>query len=585
MRVDVVDGIKMVMRKNPFYVAVGITGLACLSVGTLHAADWQGSYEANDQCFCAGELPHDLSKQVIPTPIGGQTIAQVCQRIGPGPKLVKKLGAYNYPVFADAQCGNGPFTPLSSAQSDCLGTKTPGSDECLPQGPKWNLTAAYGKPESASTHSLVNDRSNNETLVSTQVNGVSRYIVPQRKKQALNQGLAKNSDSKSDKQLAQNEMDRARNTSVKEIVTTLKKRVSKSEKFESKSHQNNAVANEQKPAGDAESVVVTPKHTPQKESQEQIRARQLVQMAAARERRSRGEALESMPIAQTFPLKETEPAKTAEVLNTKASSDVQNAASEEPIAVVAVAANRSPEQALVEEPLAEVISVEKQPQVEASVAEYAELTPPPLVEKPDLAAALGEAIEATTQNSSAANKAETGATPTVFSALRLPPAVRSSSREFNFVEALPRTFAFGGTGLNFAASSTTLGQVQFVLDASFAQSYREAMAGISFFFTPVLADRLTFLLTAGIENGSFEFSRPGVATSLDDTGVLLGMTSRFVVNNRFEIQAGVGFSSFFDGDVFAYGAGLLHLTRQLDLVTKAEAGDNDSFALGIRYYY
>jgi len=57
------------------------------------------------------------------------------------------------------------------------------------------------------------------------------------------------------------------------------------------------------------------------------------------------------------------------------------------------------------------------------------------------------------------------------------------------------------------------------------------------------------------------------------------------LSNRIELQAGLGYSSFFDGDPHVFGAALFHLTKQMDLTGEFEVGDNDSLGLGIRYYY
>jgi len=150
---------------------------------------------------------------------------------------------------------------------------------------------------------------------------------------------------------------------------------------------------------------------------------------------------------------------------------------------------------------------------------------------------------------------------------------------------LPTAFDFGGTGINVAVSRSAFGRMRVLLDASAADSYQEALIGVGFYHTPAFADRLTLAMTAGVEYGSFTFSRPGVSTDLDDGGAFLGLSTRLVVNNHFELQGGAGYSEFFDGDIMGFGTALIHLSNQFDFITKAQVGDNDMFAFGIRYYY
>ena len=120
-----------------------------------------------------------------------------------------------------------------------------------------------------------------------------------------------------------------------------------------------------------------------------------------------------------------------------------------------------------------------------------------------------------------------------------------------------------------------------------ANSYQEVLLGGGYYLTPPNADRLTVVLTAGLEYGNHEFSDEGrnLSAESSDTGVFLGLSSRVVVNRHFEFQGGAGYSSFFDGDPVLFGSGFIHINRQIDLVSRFELGDNDSLGLGIRFYY
>ena len=174
-------------------------------------------------------------------------------------------------------------------------------------------------------------------------------------------------------------------------------------------------------------------------------------------------------------------------------------------------------------------------------------------------------------------------------ALRMPAGIRASSREFGYVDAMPASWEYGGGGLMIEGSAAVRGRFRALARIGAATDYQEFLLGGSWFLTPPSADRMTVVLTGGIETGRFELDgvRGGrrVGTELSDTGLYLGAASRFVVNRRFELQAGLGYSSFFEGDPTLFGGGYFHVGRQLDIVSRVEVGDNDSLGIGVRYYY
>lgn len=170
-------------------------------------------------------------------------------------------------------------------------------------------------------------------------------------------------------------------------------------------------------------------------------------------------------------------------------------------------------------------------------------------------------------------------------ALRMPETARASSREFGYVDAMPLNYDFGGGGIALAGSAAVGESYRLLARLGVASDYRELLVGASYFITPPMADRMTIVLTAGVETGEFELQRGAVSTDLSDTGVHVAAGPRFVVNDRFELQAGVGYSSFFDGDLIAFGGGFYHLGSNLDLMSRFEIGDNDSLGIGVRYYY
>lgn len=476
----------MPMRKSTIHAcALGVT-LSSSLLASVSAASWNGSYVADGACFCAGTQGREIDSQIIPTPIGGQSVSQICERLGDGPALQKVNGKFNFPVYADAQCGNGPFSPdTASADEQCSGHLGVVGEDCVGQGPTWDIKSAFAKPEEVELG----------VSESQSVTGGSRYIKPPTKQSASASSLSS-----------------AASTPVAQIAEVR----SKSTRI-------------------APVEPLTP---------EQLRARQIVQMEAARERaRLRQEEKLNGPVSTAKPILQV--ASTAadnrnlDILLTEEQKAL-NAKSD--IAKAAKAAK-----------------VEKEKSVE-TVTQLA-------------------TVESTSSETTAATL------PGSISALKLPVSTRNSAREFDYVEGLPISYDFGGAGMSVAASISSQNRMQYLLKASAAETYREALIGVGIFLSPQNADRLTVLLSTGIEYGKFEFQGSGVGANLSETGAYLGLSSRFVVNNQFELQAGVGYSSFFEGDAIVFGSAFYHLTPNLDLTTKAEVGDNDSLGFGIRYYY
>lgn len=146
--------LEMLMRPQLTKTAVALLICSYFSANPASAADWDGSYAANGQCFCVGTISAGLGARIFPTPIGGQTVTQICQGIGAGPGLTRTDNLFNYPVYADPQCGHGPFVAgRAPADSKCAGTldgKSADSASCQPIGPEWDLQRAFGLKSSAS---------------------------------------------------------------------------------------------------------------------------------------------------------------------------------------------------------------------------------------------------------------------------------------------------------------------------------------------------------------------------------------------------------------------------------------------------
>jgi len=452
---------------------------------------WDGSYAADGACYCSGNLGPEIDSQIMPTPIGGQAVRQICERIGAGPTLLKTNENFNYPVYADAQCGHGPYPNGVSPSAE--------------RGPKWDLASVYSStPEDEAVTPGVSD-----TPI---VTSGPRYIVPNK---------------------SATENDTVAETNTTPTPTPKQERVSE------------PVAVVKAPS------VTTPQPKavvkPEPQTKESLMARLADKMEVARQR-ARDEKLEKQRLNEEL----------AQQRQAEAQQQTLNAKAKEAEAVATETT---------------VAKVPEAPAEPAKPAQQTADTDSVETKREELEAALNVAKESESAN------------VPILAALKLPNQVRSSSREFNFVQAQPVNFDFGGAGLSVAASASSHNRIQYFLDASLADTYREVRGGIGYYITPAQADRLTFLFNLGVEAGQFEFSGSGLTTNHTDSGAYIGASSRLVVNNKFELQAGVGYSSFFEGDAKAFGAALFHLNKDIDLTGNVKLGDNDSIGFGVRFYY
>jgi len=443
--------------------------LACSTQLQADASAWNGSYVAGGSCFCVGEQSRYIDSQIIPTPVGGQSVAQICKRLGDGPTLQKINGKFNHTVYRDVQCGNGPFPESMTIENkQCVGHRGVKGEDCSLRGPLWDLSDAYSRE--------VKNSEDNSTY--SAVTGGSRHIKPPvrqatnkkgKQQSAVNTSLAKKTRTRSDS---------------KKIVQKSRKRV-----------------------------------VP--ETREQIRARQLVHLAAARERARLAASAQSNTAEETVAglrPDDTAATVTPEIISPAKTETSKNA------------------------------SVE-------SVADTATTT-------------------AVTKDASA-----------TVAALKLPAELSVGFPDFDYVEVAPVTYNYGGAGMSVAASKSSHNRTRYVLEAAAADNYREVAIGIGTFFSPAGAERLTVMVRAGLEYGLFNFSNDSVKADVADSGAFARLATRVAVTRQFELQAGVSYSSFFEGDVIGYGSAFYHLTPKLDLTAKAEAGDNDLLGFGIRYHY
>jgi len=429
----------------------------------VHAAEQPASYAANGKCFCNLPIPTSLSGEIISTPIGGQSLAQVCERVGTGPELKKTSKAYNFSVYDDMQCGHGPGLTGFNALLRDAGI----NEEKL--GPKWDIEAAYADDASLANNSS-NEGVNSSNDDGGDLGGVSRFKSQYIQVPASSKVATENT--------------RADDSAVKQYRSA-----------------NSTVAATTQDAGSMQSA----------------------------EERSR---IEKLPLATVVPLdgEGVSDAADASIAEVSVNSTVEDNTS------VAQA-----DSALVSGEVETVAQVIAQP---------------------------------TARVDSAAS-----------TAVRVPKAISSHSRKFEYVSVAPTGYDFGGAGVQWTASSLRSNSYGVLVRAGLAEDYQEVLIGATYLLPLTHSDRVSIGFSGGLEHGRFNLQAGSITTNSSSTGAFVRAQSMFEVSRRFELHGGVGYSSFFEGDPHVFGAALFHMTQKLDFIGEFEVGDNDSAGLGIRYYY
>lgn len=481
---------------------ITLSGYAALALGLVTttpatAANWNGSYEADGSCYCSGSLPSSVSGILVPTPVGSQSVANVCARLGDGPGLSEVDGVFDKVVYPDTQCGNGPFADGTSlVYAECAGTREPGNaEECQPVGPRWNLALAYAEPADAIDEPRV--------LAAAQPQVPAEEIVTLEGQDWRKGPAGTEATGEPGSRI------------ILDGEVWLKADDPVFARIESEPVRTLAEA--ESPANEP----VAPRRgfrVAEPEDPEALRARQRMLLVEARERARQRKAAGLSASASV----------TRTDLPTTSASDpvslgAATPAEQEPVEVVTQA-----------------IEVEQ-------------------------------------------NTSDSDTSP--LSALRLPEDVRGSSDEFGYVQAMPLSFDFGGAGVQLEGSAEFNNRYHLVARGATAKSYSELMIGAGYHYTPPNADRMTLMATVGLEYGVFPLAQGEFEIDAKDTGLWLGVGSRIVINPRFELEGGVGYSSFQDGDPVAFGGAFYHINRSMDLMSRFELGDNDSFGLGLRVYY
>ena len=627
---------------RPHFIKTTIALFLCspFAATGAQAAEWNGSYSVNGQCFCVGAVASDVENTIVPTPIGGQTVAQVCQRIGAGPELTLSNGLYNYPVYTDSQCGHGPFEAGSAAAvSSCAGSldgKGAESTSCQPAGAKWDIKRAFSKQTVSEEPKIV--AAANEKVES---------VV---KKQASTSNTKTNSTGLMNKPVVTSisvkradEVDgttRTLKATVISSASTAGRKLPKREALEPFTGKIITIggkrymqARDDLPAKGGEpgsrivldgsvfllddgTINATDLHrgkptTPKKKKKTSSNKtnnvakqrlvdnrrdetvsdlpRQTSQRLVVPQREVQPDRSDRNSVPRTLPA----PSENNSQFGTTTISSLDRANAKDEIT------SRNNTQT------SDVLIIPSQPVTDLATIREEELflsdstsiiepqlseikTAQPLETVTRVEESTTTQIATVTEDITTVQGEESINQVGSLSALRLPASIRNDNARFSYVEAMPVSYDVGGAGLVVKGSTESHSKFHYVGRVGVTNSYQEAMIGGGYYVTPRSADRLTMVLQAGIEYGSFSLDDdqdPTIAVNYSDTGLYFGAGTRLVLNHRFELRGGLGYSSFFQGDLLMFGGAFWHLTPQLDLISQFELGDNDLVGLGIRFYY
>lgn len=565
---------------RPSFVKTAIALMIGVSASSpaVFASDWNGSYAASGQCFCVGNLPGATRKTIVPTPVGGQTVSQVCSRLGEGPGLLRVNGRFNHPVYEDAQCGNGPGlavnTTVSGSCSESIDGGVADTANCPSPGPRWNMEGAFAHPAAkAPTRPASLKKVVAAVYRSSSLAMLGKPVTSSRARPVTvaNRSLAGTPPAGSQWVMidgqryirARDGMPAAGGEPGQRIVLDglvylrddgkLDPADLFLDKVQNQPPGEGSGKNSEKADTDATSDKSAANSSEDKVGK--LRQENARRVAALQQREDSRATARQIEIQRRRVLQDAaaaqspRPMSPAEELSLAKQELEQESASR---ALVVLQA-RAEEQAIEREKMRKLAAAASANE-EATASVNTDLPPA----EPLMTAAMPEVV------------------------------LHASNRNFRYLEALPVNYDVGGNGVMLEASTSSHSRLQYFGRVGIAHSYSEAMAGVGYYLTPESASRLTFVLLAGIEYGNFELhdgQSPEISVDFDDTGAYLAASSRMLVNNRFELKAGVAYSTLFEGDAMAFGGAYLHLSRNLDLLTRFELGDNDLLGIGVRYYY
>jgi len=514
------------------------------------------SYEADGACYCTNAVSSSsVAEHILPTPIGGQTIAQICSRIGNGPGLQIDNGKYSHAAYSDTQCGHGLSTTNdgSGTGNNCLGLSASGESVCGRAGPKWDLAQVFSGQPSENTTATQQEyvasttADTSETAIPTAIEPATTIIQTYPVDSASEEAVKPTANVAAIAQQL-----RAFNHSIDTPSSNIG--------AQSSAYSHTSIE-PQAPAaahGGAAQTTAQPGVSAESYTLDTTQYQQLHQ--------------ESIKASEPAPLAPTPEYLTQEeisVLPEAATEPVPNLITHHSSEIIVTA-----EEALPGTTTVIVIEPESTPR-QMTQAEIMQL--PLLTTDEQLVADTPATPEETEEPTVAA--AITPPTPTVPNEPTSP--FKRSRLDYSFVSIAPTGFDFGGTGAELDASVSRNNGVALIGNAGIAEEYAEASAGLGFYLAPFPHRHTDVVLAVGAEYGTFDLG----ITDLDDVGGFIDGYIRTRPLSRFELTGGVRYSSFFDGDTILVGSGLFSFTPELNIFGKFELGDNDQFSLGFRYFY
>jgi len=547
------------------------------------------SYEANGACYCTNAVTSSIVAGTIqPTPVGGQTIAQICSRIGSGPGLQIDNGKYNFPAFGDAQCGHGLSTRHgeNSSEENCLGLSASGDSVCGTTGPRWDLAQAFSDKPSQNSNAIKDENNIASTAAepdtaakksASTIVAIKPAIDSDSEKVSVAQEMVTAEESVSDRPVQSSakvaaiaEQLRAFNQSVQGSLSNAGSRGSSDADTTTKpttlaaAHSGAAKTHEMtEPTQKVVRGGVSEPYTLDSRKYQELH-QQSVTASTSKPLEPTPEYLTQEDIA-TFPEATTEPVPN--LITYHSAELVVTAEQAQPgiTTVIVIEPDGSPRQMTQEEIMKLPLLVEDDQVVTETLDQEQSANnttePDKELDEPTVAAAI---------------------VPPAPTVPNLPTSPFKRSRlDYSYVGIAPTNYDFGGAGAEIDASLSRNNGFALIGNAAAAEEYTEASVGLGFFFAPFPHQHTDFVFNVGAEFGSFDLG----ITDLDDAGGFIGAFLRTRPIPRIELTGGARYSSFFEGDAMFVATGIFSITRELNLFGKVEVGDNDQFSLGFRYFY
>lgn len=508
---------------------------------------WVGSYSANGDCYCSEDIPASLSGRIVPTPVGGQTLAQVCRRLGDGPGLSLQDGRFSHPVYPDMQCGNGPAVSFASPDT-CQGQTALPADqgECNGTGPVWNIAAAYAAVPEQKLADSVSSQAEPSAVGET---------APAEIQVASPEPISTETEADTSLPMAtivQTTTDR----SVEELplATIVSSRVISADEPLTKIDNTPLVTQARKPVVEpvASKSAENPEISKPVNPAPVVVRREPVEVVLPRPRFSEDRQDSSSKLASVEPsIAEDE-------------SDDNR---------IAARAQELPDQ----EDLTDAGDVAAKTDLPEADAGLAAAKPQPVpVETPQTIApaASAEAVAEAADDVIEADQTAAGST-----AVAVP--WRQRRTVIGYIESGAVNYDYGGTGAGINASVGGPGPVHLVGRAAVTEEYSEYMAGVGLALNHNVVNGGFVSVVLGMEYGVFDLD----VTDYEDSGAFVTGSLGGQWDSRMALEAGVSYSDFFEGDASLFGQFVYSVTSRLAFSGHIETGDNDFMSLGIRFNF